>query len=98
MRVRSAFRLGMAIPYQRPLSLRGAQRRSNLRERAQLHRDCFAPLAMTVGPFVLSSAKVLREVVEERDQLLLRIRLDLQIGADRFQNARLARLQLGQQL
>src|SRR5271166_6843092 len=99
MRVRSAFRLGIALPYPGPLSLRGAKRRSNLGRfvRAVLARDCFVAslLAMTAAS---TSTEALREAVEKPAQLLLGVRLDLQIGADRLLKRRLARLHLRQQL
>src|SRR5208337_4530933 len=44
------------------------------------------------------SRERLDETVEEGGQLLISVRLDLEIGADRFQNRRLARPELGQQL
>src|SRR5215469_10889721 len=49
--------------------------------------------AMTDGGI---SSEALREVVEEAGQLLLGVRLDLEIGADRLQQRWLARLQLRQ--
>ena len=47
---------------------------------------------------MIVSCETLRETVHEPGQLLLGVRLDLQVGADGFQDRRLARLHLGQQL
>src|SRR6476620_5138284 len=43
----AARRVIFSMRYPFPLSLRGAARRSNLRQGARAHGDCFASLAMT---------------------------------------------------